>query len=498
MGILIIFFTVFSKILGLIRDIVLSSYYGISIVSDAYILSVTVTSVFFILLISAISTAFIPVFRKIENERNLAYSYYFTNNLINIYLIGSILFCVLLLIYTEPVVKVFGAGLTKDALEMTIEFTRISLFSIVFLGVINIYTSLLNLHNKFLLPVLLGIPLNIITIIFIYLSFYVELYYLPLGLLVSSIIQFLIFIPALNKLEYRYDFSFNLKEFYIKDMAIIAIPLLIGMSVNQLNIIIDRSMATSIQTGGVSALNYSNKLIGFVQGVFVYSVSSLIFPQISKLAIEKRMKEFKEILNKTLYYIIYLMVPMTFGFLFYSQEITSFVFGRGAFNYKAIELTSSTLFYYSIGLIGIGLREILTRAFLSLQDSKTPMINGIYAVGINIFLNIVLSRFLGVGGLALASSLSAIITIILLTLQLQKKIGGLVNIPLLRKTIFITCLSFILVLISKSLYLFGINFINEKIMLIFIPIIAIPVYLLLSLKLHLISKEDITILKRRT
>jgi putative peptidoglycan lipid II flippase len=110
--------------------------------------------------------------------------------------------------------------------------------------------------------------------------------------------------------------------------------------------------------------------------------------------------------------------------MIFSKEIVTLLFGRGAFTPEAIEMTGGALFYYSIGMIAFGLREILSRAFYALQDTKTPMINATIAVVINIILNIVLSKYLGIGGLALATSIAAIVGTLLLFITLRRKIGG--------------------------------------------------------------------------
>ena len=110
--------------------------------------------------------------------------------------------------------------------------------------------------------------------------------------------------------------------------------------------------------------------------------------------------------------------------MIFSKEIVSLLFGRGAFSQEAISITGNALFYYSIGMIAFGLRDILSRAFYALQDTKTPMINATIAVVLNIVLNFILSKYLGIGGLALATSISAMVAVGLLFISLRRKIGG--------------------------------------------------------------------------
>lgn len=116
-----------------------------------------------------------------------------------------------------------------------------------------------------------------------------------------------------------------------------------------------------------------------------------------------------------------IIMPLTFGAMILRVPVVRFLFERGAFDSRATHMTATALLFYSIGMIGFGLRNILERSFYSLQDTKTPMVNGIMVVGINVILNLVMVKFMGLGGLALATSISAIIGTILLFYRLRKK-----------------------------------------------------------------------------
>lgn len=207
-------------------------------------------------------------------------------------------------------------------------------------------------------------------------------------------------------------------------MARIAIPVIIGVSVNQINVLVDRSLASGLAVGGISALTYANRLNGFVQGLFVMSISTVMYPMISKMAAKNDIKGLETSIIEAINSISILVIPATIGAMVFNKPIVKLLFGRGAFDPTALSMTSNALFFYSIGMIGFGLREILARGFYSLKDSKTPMINGVIAVSTNIVLNIILSKFLGIGGLALATSISAILSSTLLTLALRKKLNG--------------------------------------------------------------------------
>jgi putative peptidoglycan lipid II flippase len=151
----------------------------------------------------------------------------------------------------------------------------------------------------------------------------------------------------------------------------------------------------------------------------------VMYPLVSNKAAEKNLVGLKRILSESISGINLLVVPATVGMMIFAQPIVKMLFGRGAFDEQAVALTSSALFFYALGMVGYGLREVLSRAFYSLQDTKTPMLNAAIAVVLNIILNIILSRFLGIGGLALATSISALFCTLLLFISLRKKIGQL-------------------------------------------------------------------------
>jgi GT2 family glycosyltransferase len=215
------------------------------------------------------------------------------------------------------------------------------------------------------------------------------------------------------------------------------------VSINQINILVDKTIASQLVEGGISALNYASKLNGTIQGVFIMSVIAVIFPAMSQMAAGDRLDEMKSYIQKAVMLTILFLIPVTVGIMLFAKPIIILLYARGAFVTSAINLTSDSLFFYSIGMLGFGLREIFSRAFYSLQNTRTPMINALIGILINIILNLALSHFMGIAGLALATSIAACITTILLYMSLTRKIGALIG-----KQGFVDCLK---ILIASSL-----------------------------------------------
>lgn len=431
-ALLLMVITILSKMIGFTREITLSYFYGASNITDAYLIAITIPNVIFSFIGTGIATGYIPMYSKIEKlEGNKAANRY-TNNLINTLLVICTVLFVLGTIFTIPLVKIFASGFEGETLELAVRFTRISLAGIYFTGLVFILNGFLQIKNNYIIPALIGLPLNLFTMLAIILSSKGNVIIIAIGTIIAVASQLLFVLPFAYKKGYRYKAVFDLKDKHMKQMVYIALPVIIGASVNQINILVDRTIASGVAVGGITALNYANRLNNFVQGIFVLSITTALYPMISKMAAENNMDGLKQSVSEAIVGINLLVIPAAVGSMIFAEPVVMLLFGRGKFDATAMSMTSIALVFYSVGMIGFGLREVLARAFYSLQDTKTPAINAAIAVILNIILNIILSKFMGIGGLALATSISAIFGTVLLFISLHKKIGafGMKNISI--------------------------------------------------------------------
>jgi putative peptidoglycan lipid II flippase len=422
-ALLIMVLTILSKIFGFAREITLSYLYGASNISDAYIISTTIPRVIFGFVTVGIVAGFIPIYSKVFEKKGGKEANAFTNNLINTLFAIITVIIIIALLFTDRIVRVFASGFDDETFKIAVDFTQISLFALYFAALVSIFTGYLQIKNNYIIPPLIGLPFNIIIIISLFISTKINILALPLGFVIAIASQFFFMIYPIRKTGYNYKKIFNIKDKYLINMAFISFPIILGISVNQINILVDRTIASQIAIGGISALNYASTLNEFVQGIFVISIVTVLYPMISKMAVKNEMDGLKRSLSRAITGINLLVLPATTVSMVFSVPIVTVLFGRGAFDFQAISMTSYAFFYYSIGMIGFGLREVLSRAFYSMQDTKTPMLNAAIGMVLNIILNIILSKYLGIGGLALATSIAAIITCLLLFISLRKKIG---------------------------------------------------------------------------
>ncbi|MDU6552960.1 murein biosynthesis integral membrane protein MurJ [Finegoldia magna] len=422
-GIVLILIQIISKIFGFAREMVLSYFYGTSTISDAYLVAFTIPSILFSLIGAGITAGYIPTYTKIRKIDGNDKAELFTSNLTNIILLFTLGLAVIISIFPGLFVKLIASGFQGEQLELAVYFTRISIWSIVFLGATTILIPYLNIKDSFYVSSAIGIPLNIGLISGIILSYYFSKFYLAFGITLGYLLQIILLIPVLKRNEYTHRFFIDFKDRYIKDIMLLATPLVVGSCASQLNVIIDRTIASFLPTGSISALNYSNRLNGFIQGVLLAPLITLLYPKISEFAVNNDHKKLARYFYEAISIMTLMVLPLMIGGMYLSKEITGVLFLRGAFDESALAITSSAVLFYLIGIIGIAYREVQFRVYYSYGDTKTPVKNSIIAVFINIVLNLILSRFMGASGLALATSISSIVAAILLQRNIKQYIN---------------------------------------------------------------------------
>lgn len=419
-GIMLILVQIISKVFGFLRELVLSNYYGTSSISDAYLIASSLPTQVFSIISVGITASFIPVYNRIIKTEGRSTAERFTSNILNTTIISTIILCIIIVIFAEPIIRIFAFGFDYETLNLTVVLTRVSIFSLIFYAVTSILIPYLNIKKSFIIPSLIGIPLSIGMIIGIVLSNRYNIIFLGIGIIIAYFLQVIIILPQLIKSGYKHKRIFKVNDRSIKLMLGLSLPMIIGASANQVNFLVDRTIASTIEVGAVSALNYAVRLNGFVQGLFIIPIITLLYPLISEQVIDKNYTELTLSIRKSLSIVSFLVIPVIIGGFILSRDITSVLFLRGAFDIEALNMTEVAVKYYLIGIVGFAYREIYTRVFFSFNDTITPVKNTVIAVVVNIILNILLARIMGIGGLALATSISLIISALLMRRDLHK------------------------------------------------------------------------------
>lgn len=417
-------FTLISKGLGFLREIMIASRFGSGLETDTYFVAMTATVLIIGTIGTALKTTLIPIFSEVENKQGKEEKFKFLNNVLNIVFVLGILVIVLGYIFSPLTIRILAKGFTGSQFDLAVSLNRIGLPIAMFLGLTHVFSGLLDSDEIFGPSAISGIPYNFIFLI--YLLFFgknTSIQTLMFVTVIATSTQLLILLPAVNHMGYSYKFKIDLKDPYLRKGMILVLPVLIGSAVQQINIVIDRTLASGLQKGSISALTYSSRINDMVIAVFIMAITTVIFPRLSKAFSNQDREGISKILGQGINTILIITVPATVGLLLLAEPLVNTFFVRGSFDLNDAYMTSQALIFYSLGLVGFSLRLMLNKVYYSFQDTKTPMINGAIAVVINLIFNLILIKPMGHSGLALATSISATATTVLLFLSLRKKIG---------------------------------------------------------------------------
>lgn len=445
--------TVIAKILGFGREILLSYYFGANGISDAYLISQTIPGTIFLLVGTGLVTAFIPVYMKVKNETGNEKADCYTNTILTAVIIFSTTVVVLVLFFAEPIVKLFASGFTGDTLEYAVLFTRIDILSLYFSAMIYVFSSYLQANGIFSVVAFIGIPNSIAIMAAIIAGAKIHIMALPIGSLLAVFSQLIILWLAMKRQGYQIKLNCHFCNSYVKETILLLLPVILGVSVNQINVLIDRTIASRLAVGGISALTYADSLIMFVQGVFSQSIATVYYPSITQHVEKNEVSKVRLLIKDALGSMIFVLIPIMIGCIILGTGIVQLLYGRGAFDEDAVDLTGIALSLYGVGIAGYGSREILTRVFYAQHDTRTPMLNATIGMILNIILDFIFARLWGVGGLALATSISCIATAGMLYIRLKKKLGDIVDLEMKKDMLKIFIASMIMGLVVRIIYI---------------------------------------------
>lgn len=423
---MIALFTLLSKGMGFVREIVIANKYGSGMKTDTYFAAMTATVIIMGTIGAALNTTLIPIFSEIRAKGGKRAQKIYLNNILNLVFLITVVIAIFGYIFSPLIIKILAKGFQGEQFDLAVKLNRIGMPIVILLGCTYVLSGYLQSNEIFGPHAIMGIPYNLVFLIG--LLFFVSSNNIEMLMVISviaALTQVLIQVPAVLNTKYKYKPRINLRDPYLRKALILVMPVLIGSAVSQINVIIDKTLASELVVGSMSSLVYASRINEMIITVFVAAIATVIFPMLSKAFSNGDMKEIRAIFKKGVNIILLITVPATVGIMLLGEDLVRIFFQRNAFDAKATMMTSGALFYYSIGLVASALRLMLNKMFYSFQDTKTPMINGAIAVIINVILNLFFIRFMGHKGLALATSLSAIATTILLFIDLRRKIGKL-------------------------------------------------------------------------
>jgi len=411
--------TLITKILGFVREMALASRFGAGMETDAYKIALMVPAIIYASIEAVLSTTFIPVYLNMEEHKKRR----FVNNLMTAVILVASVLTVLGILMAPVIIRLVAPGFDDETIALAVSLIRIIFPMIVFMGMSSLAGAYLQSHHHFLAPSMMAIPNNLIIIGTIIFAGTTGIYGLAVATVVGVLSQFILQYPVLKRYGYRYRPVLSLADPGLRRIGELAVPVILGTMVGQVNSLADKILASTLSSGNVSALDYANKINGMVLAMFSTSVVIVSYPRLSRLWADQKFADFRTFFRKSLQVIFFITFPVMISLVVLHVPVIRLLFERGAFDAEDSHLTSIALLFYSVGIPAAGAREVLNKTFYSLQDTRTPIFNSVIAVLLNISLNVILIRYMAIGGVALATSLSAVVSTIMLMFHLRKKIG---------------------------------------------------------------------------
>ncbi|XOU94749.1 MAG: murein biosynthesis integral membrane protein MurJ [Candidatus Kerfeldbacteria bacterium] len=498
--------SVTSRLLGLIRDRLLANKFGAGDTLDIYYAAFRIPDlVFNVLVLGALSAAFIPIFveylqKAKEDPSKKNEVWHLANSLLNILLAGLLVFGFLLFIFAPQIVPLIAPGFDLDKQAIVVNMTRIMLISIIFFGISNVITGMLNSMKKYANFALAPVMYNIGIIIgIIYLTPIYGIYGLAYGVVLGSFLHLVIQIPGALKIGYRYQPIFDYTHKGVRAIGKLMLPRTFGLAVTQIDQLVSVIIGSTLATGSVAVFTLANNLQNFPIGVFGVSMAVASFPFFSEAFAQKNVELFVLHFSKSFRRILFLVIPISVLIFLLRAQLVRVILGSGNFDWQDTYYTAQTLGFFALSLFAQSTIPLLARSFYAWQDTKTPVKIAIVTVIVNIFGALVLSNYLGVIGLAIAFSISSVVQMILLYIFLRKKMGNLDDKTLvisLSKIVLITAMMGAVVHASKYVLALGVNmdtFLGIFIQGVGAGIIGIVFYLILA---FMFRCDEITIITK--
>ncbi len=412
---------VFSRLLALVSTQVYMSFYGASdLYLNIYSYAISIPNIIFTCFGTALSTVVIPIYTGYIATDKKESAKSFADTLITV----TTVFTGLLVLVGIAVSPILPRFTSLGDYNFAVKALMIMMPAMLFYGLNYIFQGMLQSHGKYGWPAFVSVPSSLVVILYVVLwgdKFGIS------GLLVATLIglslQAFILVPPLVRTGYRFKASFDLKNPDMRTALRMTLPVLLGVSAYQMNMFYNTTMIANFD-GMVTLLTYVQNITLYLVLAFAYSITAVIYPKLTAFAAVNDMDSYKETLRKICSTVILLLVPVTFGFIAVRQELLTLITQWGKVTSRDVNAAAGLLCMYSIGILGIGLKEILDRAFYAIRQTFLPALNGFFIMAVNIILSQILMRHMGAYGIPLAYSVASLSGTAVLLCFLRKKIGS--------------------------------------------------------------------------
>ena len=423
--------TLASRILGLVREMVIAFYFGAGLATDAFFVAFQIPNTFRRLMAEgSLTISFIPVFSDTMIKKGRQEALTLANTAFTFLTLILVILTIGGIVFASPLVKILVPGYREipNKIELTVFLTRTMFPYIFFISLVALCMGILNSLRHFAAPALAPVLLNlsmIFSLVILYPYFHLPIMALAIGVILGGFLQLSFQVPFLRKKGINLVSNFDFRNPGLRKIRKLMVPAIFGSAIYQINIYIIRFLASFLPQGSVSYLFYASRLMEFPLGIFVFALSSAVLPSLSSLAAKNESAKLKEVFLFSFRLAMFIVIPAMVGLAVLRIPIIHILLQRGSFTPETTIQTAVALLYYALGLWAIAGVRVAVPVFYALHDTKTPVKVGAVCVLANILFSLLLMGPLKHGGLALALSLSSILNLALLVMLLRKKIGPL-------------------------------------------------------------------------
>ena len=431
-----------SRVLGLVRELVLAALFG-KYATDIFYMAFRVPNLLRDLFAEgALSTAFITTFsKKIATEGDDS-AWRLANKMATLTTIFMSLITLLGVVFSPQLVALIAHGFAPEKAAITIQLTRIMFPFILLVSLAALAMGMLNAKNVFGMPAMASSFFNLGSIIAgVSLGWWMDPHFgtrsligLSIGTLIGGLLQLVVQFPALWRVGFRLHFDFAWRDEGVRQILLLMGPAVIAASAVQVNVMVNSGFASMLGDGPVSWLTWAFRLMQLPLGIFGVAVGTVTLPVVSRFAAVQDLAGVRSTLSHGLRLAFLLTIPCAIGLIFFAEPIISLIFQRGHFTYESTLQTAAALQYYAVGLVAYSSIKVLAPAFYAINKRNLPMMVSFFSIATNYLLNQVFTFQLGWGhrGLAFSTSLVAIINFAILYGMMTRHIGGLETRALLK------------------------------------------------------------------
>jgi putative peptidoglycan lipid II flippase len=412
-----------SRILGWLRLSVIGAKFGETPDLDAFWAAFRIPDTLFNLLVAgALASAFIPVFTGYLAKEREDEAWRVASSVMNAIVILLIALSAVMWVAAPWIMPALAQFPDPEQRETAVRLSRIMLLSPIFMGLSALFTGILNSYRQFLSGATAPLVYNVVIILFaVFASPFLGIEALAWGTVAGALMMWLVQVPELTFRRTRYKLTLDLDHPGVREIVRLTLPRTLALGAVNLIFIVDTYLAAKMPEGSLTALIYAFQLMQLPLGVFSIAISAAVFPTLAHYASLGLQNRMRDTLQTAIRWILFLTLPTIVMMIVLRRPIVNLLFQYGRFGPEAREATQEAFLFYSLGLGGHALIQILARAYYASKDTRTPLALTLISIGTNIVLSVIFAPLYGINGLALANSIATLAEAVLFLLLLAPR-----------------------------------------------------------------------------